>query len=80
MSSANFVWPTHFARASTLRKGLPMVVKFLATDDTDKKRSLFEAVDALLREFDFFAAHACGGEFHCLVDFNITGAATQVSG
>jgi hypothetical protein len=23
MSSANFVWPVHFARASTLRKGLP---------------------------------------------------------
>src|SRR4030095_3481462 len=23
ISSANFVWPTHFARASTLRKGLP---------------------------------------------------------
>src|ERR1043165_4409489 len=23
ISSANFVWPVHFARASTLRKGLP---------------------------------------------------------
>src|SRR5437762_13335113 len=23
MSSANFVWPVHFARASTLRNGLP---------------------------------------------------------
>src|SRR5215213_18710 len=32
MSSANFVWPTHFARASTLRKGLPIILKSLATD------------------------------------------------
>src|SRR5438874_11961220 len=27
MSSANFVWPVHFARASTLRKGLPTTFK-----------------------------------------------------
>src|SRR6266404_4684153 len=27
MSSANFVWPVHFARASTFRKGLPTTFK-----------------------------------------------------
>src|SRR5437016_14026178 len=27
MSSANFVWPVHFARASTLRKGFPTTFK-----------------------------------------------------
>src|SRR5438093_10778686 len=30
MSSANFVWPVHFARASTFRKGLPTTFKGLA--------------------------------------------------
>src|SRR3989442_3002216 len=30
MSSANFVWPVHFARASTLRKGLPTTFKGFA--------------------------------------------------
>src|SRR6185436_15929683 len=29
MSSANFVWPVHFARASTLRKGLPTTLSDL---------------------------------------------------
>src|SRR5947207_9208294 len=28
ISSANFVWPVHFARASTLRKGLPTTLSF----------------------------------------------------
>src|SRR5882762_6009722 len=27
MSSANFVWPVHLARASTLRKGLPTTLR-----------------------------------------------------
>src|SRR6266550_812150 len=31
MSSANFVWPVHFARASTLRKGLPTTLKGFAS-------------------------------------------------
>jgi hypothetical protein len=30
MSSANLVWPVHFARASTLRKGLPTTFKGFA--------------------------------------------------
>src|SRR5438270_5946372 len=29
MSSANFVWPVHFARASTLRKGFPTTLSGL---------------------------------------------------
>src|SRR6266498_2813971 len=29
ISSANFVWPVHFARASTLRKGLPTTLRGL---------------------------------------------------
>src|SRR5690242_17904338 len=41
MSSANFVWPTHFARASTLRNGLPTTFNELLSDffTLDRKHS-----------------------------------------
>src|SRR4030095_5883875 len=42
MSSANFVWPTHFARASTLRNGLPMT---------------FRSFPFLLRSFNSWLMH-----------------------
>src|ERR1700754_291550 len=51
MSSANFVWPTHFARASTLRNGFPTTLRFLSTDYTDRfnqvRRRFLSAVRTL---------------------------------
>src|SRR5688572_6125141 len=77
MSSANFVCPTHFARASTLRKGLPTMLKFLSTVTgyTDS----IQPVYALLWQCHLLATHSRRGEFHSLVDLNISGATTQVS-
>src|SRR5688572_22280498 len=44
MSSANFVWPTHFARASTLRKGLPITFNGLLVGFVTLVRRYFRVV------------------------------------
>src|ERR1051325_8474058 len=96
MSSANFVAPTHFERASTLRNGRPTTFISLsasaprpfafAPSPPARTRPLpfplcplFVAIDALSGEFCRFAAHPRGGEFDRLVDFDIAGAAAEVS-
>ena len=42
--------------------------------------SLFESVDGFARQFRFFAAHACGGEFDRFVDFDVARAAAEIAG
>src|ERR671927_631750 len=94
MSSANFVAPTHFERASTLRKGLPTTLKSsgrrprpfdLAAPPSGLTRPLplpvlplLVPIDALSRELGLLAAHPRGGQLDRLVDFDVAGAAAEV--
>src|SRR5687768_628455 len=93
MSSANFVAPTHFARASTLRKGLPTTLKSSGRapapfDFAPPARArplplpscpLLVAIDALSRQLRLFAPHPGGGQLDRLVDFDVAGAAAEVA-
>src|SRR5688572_33267926 len=73
MSSANFVCPVHFARASTLRKGLPttlsgfpLLFPFLVIQYQFMRFiGPSQAVDALARQFRLFTAHAQIGRASC---------------
>jgi hypothetical protein len=40
----------------------------------------FKAEDTFFWKFHLFSAHASSGQFYSLVDFNISGATTQVAG
>src|ERR1700749_5035309 len=87
MSSANFVAPTHFDRASTLRKGLPTTLKsFSSRTPSSWARPLpllpcplFVAIDTFSRQFHLFAAHAGRGQLDRLVDYDVAGAAAEVA-
>src|SRR5829696_8904485 len=90
MSSANFVAPTHFERASTLRKGFPTTFKscarsawvpssFLTRPLPFPSCPLLVAIDALSRQLQLFAAHLRGGQLDRLVDFDVAGAAAEVA-
>src|SRR6185295_14453508 len=81
MSSANFVWPVHFARASTLRKGLPTIfngcpflpLPFLIIENEKlsaliRGLILFVPINAFARQFHLFPTHASCGELDGFID------------
>src|SRR5215210_7435239 len=87
MSSAKRVSPTHFERASTLRKGRPTTFKSLPSAACAPLTfapvpfcpSLLVAIDTLSRENRVsLAAHFRGGKLDGLVDFDVAGAAAEV--
>src|SRR5690349_21479560 len=73
MSSAKRVWPLHFARASTLRKGLPTTLFGLPL------LPLFIAIDDFPGRLGLLAAHPRRRQLDGLVDFNIAGTATEIA-
>src|SRR5712692_6740978 len=94
MSSANFVWPVHLARASTLRKGLPTtfsgrsllwlslaISKFHAKAPRRKAKGAksFATIETLARQFHFFTTHPRRRQLNGFVDFDIAGAATEIA-
>src|SRR5438132_6590223 len=77
MSSANFVWPVHLARASTLRNGLPTTFSGLLgirrISFPQRRKVLFPAVQTLARQFHRFTAHARRGQLNRFVDLDVAG-------
>src|SRR6266481_5610807 len=73
-SSAYFVWPVTFASASTLRCGFP------TTRRSFRLAPLAPPINTLVAGFGRLAGHACCGQLHRLVYFNVTGAAANISG
>src|SRR5207248_6737733 len=81
MSSAKRVCPVHFARASTLRNGLPTTFNGASFRPfwPSPFDPLFVAIDAFCRERRLFAAHPRRRKFDRFVDFDVAGAATEIA-
>src|SRR2546429_9254777 len=78
MSSANLVCPVHFARASTLRNGLP--ITFRGLPFLSFFPFLFVAIDCFFHRLRLFATHSRRLEFDRFVNFQIARAATEIAG
>src|SRR4051812_39681936 len=86
MSSANFVWPVHFCRASTLRKGLPttrssapsLPLPFLPLDPLPFPFLLI-TVDDLPGWQSVFSAHSCRRQLDGLVNLYVARAAAEIA-
>src|SRR5437868_14290924 len=77
MSSANFVCPVHFERASTLRNGLPTT--FSGSPFLPFFPFLFVAINSLFNCLGLFASHPCSSEFDCFVNFQVARTSTEIS-
>ena len=86
--------PVHFARASTLRNGLPIttllslplcsfVCHFAIPDrllQFDAAAHTFKPVHTLARRFDRLAPHPGRRQFNRFIDLDVAGASAKISG